>query len=68
MVGGSDRAVPPTQARRVRALVPHATIVRLRNLGHLAHEEDPQAVARIVDEQARLSDLLPGAEEGPVPH
>ena len=50
MVGARDRAVPPSTARHVRQLVPAATIVTLPGLGHLAHEEQPEAVAaRILD-------------------
>jgi magnesium chelatase accessory protein len=43
-----DRAVPPALAGRVQALVPKARVHRLPALGHLAHEEDPAAVARLL--------------------
>ncbi len=46
LVGGRDRAVPPSQGERVAGLCPHATLTRLPGLGHLAHEEDPAAVAQ----------------------
>jgi magnesium chelatase accessory protein len=46
LVGSADRTVPPLQAERVQALLPRAQIVTLPGLGHLAHEEDPAAVAR----------------------
>jgi magnesium chelatase accessory protein len=39
-----DKAVPPWQARRAAQLVPHAGLILLPALGHLAHEEDPQQV------------------------
>jgi len=45
LTGAEDRAVPPAQAYRVRAMVPSAEVVRLRGLGHLAHEERPAAIA-----------------------
>lgn len=45
IAGGNDRAVPPSQARRVAAAVPGALLELLPALGHLAHEEAPQAVA-----------------------
>jgi magnesium chelatase accessory protein len=48
VVGGNDRTVSPREAERVRALLPRAAIERLPGLGHLAHEERPQAVADIV--------------------
>ncbi|CAN5905963.1 alpha/beta fold hydrolase [soil metagenome] len=48
IVGTHDRAVPPEQARRVQLLVPGATLTRLPGLGHLAHEERPEEVARCV--------------------
>ncbi len=43
-----DRAVPPVHAERVAAHVPGARVVRLPGLGHLAHEEDPDAVADLL--------------------
>lgn len=48
VVGAADRAVPPTQAERVRQRLPAARIVTLPGLGHLAHEEDPAAIAALV--------------------
>lgn len=44
LVGERDRTVPPSDAERVRVLLPAATVQRLQGLGHLAHEEDPQQV------------------------
>jgi len=43
-----DRAVAPEQADRVAARVASARVERLPGLGHLAHEEDPAAVAERV--------------------
>jgi magnesium chelatase accessory protein len=43
-----DRAVPPRVAHDTRALLPHATLITLPALGHLAHEEAPGRVAEIV--------------------
>ena len=48
VVGERDRTVSPTEAARVARLLPSARLVRLPGLGHLAHEEDPQQIARIV--------------------
>jgi magnesium chelatase accessory protein len=51
LAGANDRAVPPEQARRVHALLPPALALApivLQQMGHLAHEEQPAEVARIV--------------------
>jgi magnesium chelatase accessory protein len=53
VVGERDRAVPPSQADTVAAKLPEAKVVRLPGLGHLAHEEDPAAVAGLI------RDMLP---------
>lgn len=45
LAGQQDRTIRPTQARRVQAVLPAARVVMLPGLGHLAHEEDPAAVA-----------------------
>jgi magnesium chelatase accessory protein len=45
-----DRAVPPSVAREAQALIPGSTVVSLPGLGHLAHEEAPDLVAKIIRE------------------
>ena len=45
IVGENDRAVRPEVAERIAKFLPQAKIMRLPGLGHLAHEEDPRAVA-----------------------
>lgn len=52
VVGTQDRTVAPGEAERVRALLPRARIVPLEGLGHLAHEEQPEAVARLIETEA----------------
>lgn len=52
LAGARDRAVAPAQARRVAALCPQARLQVLPGVGHLAHEEDPQAVAALLLAQA----------------
>jgi magnesium chelatase accessory protein len=59
VVGGNDRTVPPAEARRVRALLPSAEPVELPALGHLAHEERPDLVARLLLDRARRWGVLP---------
>jgi magnesium chelatase accessory protein len=43
-----DTAVPPRVARETAALVPGASVVAVRDLGHLAHEEAPAMFADII--------------------
>lgn len=50
VVGATDKAVPPDQARQAAKLIPHARMHWLHGKGHLVHEEQPLAVARIVSE------------------
>ena len=53
IAGGNDRAIKPDDVHAVRALVPGARAEVLRGLGHLAHEEAPDAVAPLVIAFAR---------------
>lgn len=46
--GGRDRAVDPREADRVASRLNKAEVVRLDHCGHLAHEEDPATVARLI--------------------
>jgi magnesium chelatase accessory protein len=48
VVGGNDLTVPPSEAARVRRLLPSARVVTLPGLGHLAHEEEPARVAELI--------------------
>jgi len=43
-----DKALPPSQSQRAAQLVPQASFATLPALGHLAHEEDPQAVLQLL--------------------
>jgi magnesium chelatase accessory protein len=51
VTGTRDGMVPPHQAHRVRTIRPEAEIVSLRGLGHLAHEERPDDIARLILER-----------------
>jgi magnesium chelatase accessory protein len=53
LVGEGDRTVPPGEATRARALLPQARCQVLPGLGHLAHEEQPEAVAAAIDTQVQ---------------
>jgi magnesium chelatase accessory protein len=56
LVGTRDGTVPPEQAQRVAAWLPGTTVVKLPGLGHLAHEESPEVVARAL--RAALGPLV----------
>lgn len=59
IVGGNDRMVSPSEAQRVRALLPSVSIVPMPGLGHLAHEERPGETAEIMARAARAAAVLP---------
>jgi magnesium chelatase accessory protein len=59
VVGGEDRAISSDEAFRVRERLPSAKIEYLRGLGHLAHEERPEQIARIITEWALSSRIPP---------
>lgn len=44
----NDKAVPARVSHAAVARMPNAKVVDLAGLGHLAHEEDPGAVARVI--------------------
>ncbi|WP_431281983.1 alpha/beta fold hydrolase BchO [Humitalea sp. 24SJ18S-53] len=52
LTGANDRAIPPSQARRLQRLMPAARIVSLPGLGHLAHEENPALIADLILREA----------------
>lgn len=52
VVGSADAMIAPVQAERIAACVPRATITTMVGYGHLAHEEDPRTVARIIESDA----------------
>ena len=62
IVGANDRAVPPRDAQRMRALVPATTPCTLdlvRGAGHLVHEERPGDVARHIFSALRADQGMP---------
>lgn len=48
VAGSRDTTVPASELRRIVVRVPQARCHVLRDLGHLAHEEDPETVAELV--------------------
>jgi magnesium chelatase accessory protein len=48
IVGTGDETVSPEESRRVHRMVPGSRLVELEGLGHLAHEEAPDATARLI--------------------
>lgn len=53
IVGNKDGSISPSDAFRIRDLVPTARVETWRGLGHLAHEEAPQRTADAILAQAR---------------
>lgn len=62
VAAANDGTVPPGQAFELKARVPAAEVLRLRGVGHLAHEEKPELIAGIVLDAAGRAGL-PGAAE-----
>lgn len=48
IVGENDQAVPPITSESAAAKLPHAKVMRIEGLGHLAHEEAPQKIAPLI--------------------
>jgi magnesium chelatase accessory protein len=63
IVGARDRAVAPERTAAVARLSPLIAIERLPHLGHLAHEEEPRAIADRIIDMARQHGLPPEAEK-----
>lgn len=51
-VGENDHTVPPSVSEKAAAEMPHAKVIHLPGLGHLAHEEAPHEIAQ------RIRDIL----------
>ncbi|WP_075217406.1 alpha/beta fold hydrolase BchO [Mongoliimonas terrestris] len=63
VAGSRDGMVPADQVFDLERRIPHARAVVLRGLGHLAHEEAPEAIAAVIESAAREHGALP--EAGP---
>jgi magnesium chelatase accessory protein len=55
VAAANDRSVSPEVAQQVREILPSAVIERLPSLGHLAHEEQPQLIADLIEKYARAT-------------
>ena len=65
IVGENDKAVPPRDAGVVAAEIPGAIVETIRRAGHLAHEERPEEVCRIIMSYAAAAGLIADAELEP---
>lgn len=52
LAGDRDRAVSPTESRDLANIARKGTFQSLPDLGHLAHEEDPETVAEMIFKQS----------------
>jgi len=52
VTSAGDRAVPPADARIAARLAPRSSLIALPRGGHLIHEEQPGAIAKIICEAA----------------
>lgn len=53
LTAANDRSISPEVAQQVCEILPGAVIERLTGLGHLAHEEQPQLVAHLIERYAQ---------------
>lgn len=60
VAGGEDRSISSQQAFDVQERIAGAKVEFLRGLGHLAHEEQPAEIAKLITRWAVSSRLLPG--------
>jgi pimeloyl-ACP methyl ester carboxylesterase len=56
VVGDADLLTPPAHARGVAAAVPGSQLRVLAGVGHQVMQEDPEALASLIDELAELAD------------
>jgi len=56
LVGEADGTVPPTTSQQVQRRLPDSRLHHLPGLGHLMHEEAPEAVLSLLDRWIDVSD------------
>ena len=47
--GGKDRLIPPDNAERFKADIPGSSLIMFESLGHVPHEEDPDATVEALE-------------------
>ncbi len=57
LVGEQDKTVPPQTSRDVASRMPNASLITYPNLGHLAHEEDPNLVLNQIAKSGRVAEV-----------
>lgn len=58
VTGDRDLAIPSSDAVAVAKHLPNAEIVDLPGLGHLAHEENPILISRLIEQRAALAKVI----------
>ena len=56
----NDKAVPFLVSERANARLPYSSLTKLDGLGHLAHEEDAQTVAKWIFEKLQIENAAAG--------
>lgn len=64
IVASGDRTVPPHDAQIVKSSIPNASVKTLKGVGHLAHEEQPYRVCRIIVCSAAEADVIDHSRRG----
>lgn len=64
IAGALDEMVPPADGLTSRDQIAGSQLVRLKGLGHLAHEEQPGLVARLIEDAFNAMPLQLSAAEG----
>lgn len=63
VAASNDRAVPPDVARRVHEMLPGAKLESVTGYGHLAHEEAPEKIAKIILDAAIAAHIITPKQE-----
>ncbi|MGL4440621.1 MAG: alpha/beta fold hydrolase BchO [Bosea sp. (in: a-proteobacteria)] len=64
IAGALDQMVPPADGATTQGDIPGSQLVRLKGLGHLAHEEQPGLFARLIEDAFTARPLQLSAAEG----
>jgi magnesium chelatase accessory protein len=57
VAASADRAIPPSDAARSAAQIANSSIEALPGLGHLAHEENPEVIAELIERYAATANI-----------